>query len=77
MAQLNNVNIFLRAKTPEDLVKIQVANNIVNGIQYKYQTPMKDGAMWVVWFFADITEWKDPSKATKEALEFAKAIGHD
>jgi hypothetical protein len=77
MAQLNNVNIFLKGKTPEDLVKLQLANNAINGIQYKYQTPMKDGSSWVVWFFADVTEWKDPTKATKQALEFAKGLTID
>ena len=75
MAQLTNVNIFLRGKTAEDLVKLQLANNALNGIQYKYQTPMKDGASWVVWFFADIREWKDPSKASKDVIDFAKGLG--
>ena len=74
MAQNTNVNIFLRANTPEELVAIQLANNAINGMQYKYQTPMKDGSKWIIWFFADIEEWKDPSKATPEAIEFSKRL---
>ena len=74
MSSRTNVNIFLKANSPEELVRIQLANNALNGMQYKYQTPMKDGKSWVVWFFADVTEWKDPSNATKEAIEFAEGF---
>ena len=74
MAELNNVNIFLRGNSPEDLIKLQLANNAINGIQYKYQTPMKDGKGWVVWFFADVSEWIDPAGAIKRSEQLAKEI---
>jgi hypothetical protein len=74
MANLENVNIFLRAQTPLELVALQAANNAINGMQYAYQTPVWTGKDWVIWFFADIKEWNDPASATKEAIKLAREI---
>ena len=74
MVKLNNVNIFLSAKSKEELVLLQVANNTINQIQYAYQTPTKDGKEWIVWFFADITEWINPNDATNESKRFVEGL---
>ena len=52
----NRVNIFIEAETKSDLIELQLINNAFNGKAYNYQTPMKDGDMWIVWFFADPTQ---------------------
>ena len=49
----NLVNIFIEASSKENLVKLQVLTNGMNGKAYNYQTPYKDGKKWIVWFFAD------------------------
>ena len=49
----NLVNIYLEASNKDNLVKLQVLTNGLNGRAYNYQTPYKDGKKWIVWFFAD------------------------
>jgi hypothetical protein len=44
----------LIADTKEALVKEMHRNNSFHGTGFKYDTPMKDGKRWVVWFTADI-----------------------
>lgn len=67
-----NVNIFLRAQTPEDLVELQIMNNMLNGVHYNYQTPMYDGSEWYVWFFADVKRWNDPRDIDDESMSFLR-----
>lgn len=63
------VNIFLRAKTPEELVELQLLNNQANNIMFAYQTPVWTGKDWVVWFFADVPTWVDPKSWTPEVIK--------
>ncbi len=49
----NLVNIFIEASNKENLIKLQVLTNGVNGKAYNYQTPLRDDKKWIVWFFAD------------------------
>jgi len=74
MANLQAVNIFMRAKTPEILVSLQLANNEANAIQYSYKTPVWTGKDWIVWFFADLKSWNDPTKLTEEARKLASEL---
>lgn len=74
MANLQAINIFLRAKRPEDLASLQLANNEINGIQYAYQTPVWTGKDWVIWFFADIKSWHDPDNIDEDAKKLAREI---
>lgn len=67
-----NVNIFLRAKTAEDLVELQIINNMLNGVHYNYQTPMYDGTNWYCWFFADVKNWTDPNDIDEEGMQFLR-----
>lgn len=62
--------IFLKSKKPEGLIRLQLINNKLNGIQYAYTTPVFDGKDWLIWFFADVSEWKSPNKVTKDGLKF-------
>lgn len=36
---------------------LQVLTNHTNGKSFNYQTPMKDGKKWVVWFYADVNNY--------------------
>jgi hypothetical protein len=67
----NIVNIFIEASSKENLVKLQIMTNNINGKAYNYQTPFKDDKKWIVWFFADwqnhiYTNEKDLNKMLPE-----------
>jgi hypothetical protein len=67
----NLVNIYIEASSKENLVKLQIMTNNINGKAYNYQTPSKDGKKWVVWFFANwqnhiYTSEKDLNKMLPE-----------
>ena len=49
------INCYIEASTKDKLIELQLLNNEVNGKQFNYQTPYKDGKKYVVWFFADIS----------------------
>ena len=70
--ELTNVLIFLKAKTKEELVELQVLNNHINHMHFNYVAPIWDGKEFSIWFFADITEWIDPKSITGDALKIAK-----
>jgi len=70
MTNLNAVNVFLKSKTPEGLIALQVLNNILNNVQHTYTIPVWDGKQWFVWFFADVTTWQDPSLLKEEEKKF-------
>ncbi len=72
MDVLENVNIFIKAPTPEELVKLQVLNNHVNNVRYAYQTPMFVDGDWYAWFFANLHEYIDPTKLEENDL---RALG--
>jgi hypothetical protein len=69
---LTNVNIFLRSDTPEGLIELQLINNALNGVHYNYQTPTKDGDGWLVWFFADVNRWQDPTGLTADEISIVR-----
>jgi hypothetical protein len=48
------IPMFLEATTKEKLVELMYLNNIENAKQYNYMSPLKDGKMWVVWYYCDI-----------------------
>lgn len=69
---LTNVNIFLKSNTPEGLIELQLINNALNGVHYNYQTPTYDGEAWLVWFFADVKKWQDPTGLTAEEISIVR-----
>lgn len=64
---LNNIPVFLEAKTRVELMRLMWGNNIINNRAYNYMSPLKDGKKWVVWFYADANNWKMPKK--EDAIE--------
>ncbi len=69
MALEQTVNIYLKAKSEKGLIRKQLINNAVNHVKYNYTTPVWTGKNWVIWFFADIEEWKDPEQIKDLNLE--------
>jgi hypothetical protein len=63
----NLIPIFLEASKKEELIKIMWSNNYLNSKAYNYMPPVKEGKKWVVWFYADVNNWKMPSK--KDIIE--------
>lgn len=49
------IPVYIEAKTKDELMKKMFQTNLLNGKMYNFQTPMKDGKKWVVWYYADIT----------------------
>ena len=74
MINLTNVNIFLSADTAEGLVELQLLNNALNGVHYNYQTPTYDGEKWLVWFFADVKKWQDPTGLSLDDITLRKKV---
>ena len=54
---INEIILYLEASSKQELVKKQHENNRFHGTGFKYDTPMKDGKKWVVWFTANIAEY--------------------
>ena len=63
----SRVQVYLKAKTEDELIEKQFLNNVENGKSYNYHPPMKDGKFWYVWYYADITSDKrlDHGNSTK------------
>lgn len=70
---LNLVQLFIKGKDPSDLVRLQALNNHLNQMKYNYTPPsqLKDGS-WIVWFFADLTRWQDPTRIKKGDLRIIR-----
>ncbi len=58
--KLSNIPIFLEASDKKTLIGLMWANNAINGRGYNYMPPLKEGKQWVVWFYADITNYIKP-----------------
>ena len=52
--KLSNIPVFIEASTKKELMRKMFNTNFINQRSYNYQTPIKDGNKWVVWYFADI-----------------------
>lgn len=52
--KINNIPVYLEASSKRELIEKMLKNNMLNGKVYNYQTPVKEGRNWVVWFFADV-----------------------
>lgn len=59
-ANLNLVPMSLKAKSEDELSKLMIVNNYANQMKFNYMSPVYAKGKWVVWFFADLTTWKNP-----------------
>lgn len=49
------IPMFLSASSPERLMQLMFANNVVNSKSYNYQTPSRDQDIgWVVWYYGQL-----------------------
>jgi hypothetical protein len=46
----------LKAKSPEQLTAMMLANNISSGMNYAYKFIQHDGKDWVAWYMADCSD---------------------
>ncbi len=51
--KISIIPVFIRAKSPEELVQKMMMTNEANQKKYNYMNPIKDGKGWVVWYYAD------------------------
>lgn len=51
----NRVPVYLEASSKNKLVEMMFVTQEINSTNFNYQTPMKDGSKWVVWFYIDST----------------------
>lgn len=56
------IPVYLESSTKEGLMRLMYANNFANGRAFNYMNPIKDGKKWVVWFYADIDNYKKPNE---------------
>lgn len=70
--KLSLIPLFIEASTREELILLMIANNSINSQAFNYFEPKKDGKKWVVWFFADINNWKRPEIPKDDVQVFAK-----
>lgn len=73
-ANLSLVPIYLEHESKDELVRLTFLNNQINQIKFNYMSPLKDGKKWIVWFYADIKDWKDPRKLSKDELRFVEGF---
>lgn len=50
---LLTVRLFLKAKTADELVKLQLQNNIKHGITFQYDI-MHDGKLFYAWYLGQV-----------------------
>jgi hypothetical protein len=48
------IPVYIEASSKQNLIQLMLYTNRVNSRSFNYQTPMKEGKKWVVWFFADL-----------------------
>lgn len=48
------IKVFLRAKTPEELVDLQIERNLKDSAQYMYQIMVGPDGLWYAWYEKDI-----------------------
>lgn len=51
-----HVAMFVKAKTPEDLILEMIKNNNKGGITYKYHSIIYVNKMWYAWYNGDSTK---------------------
>jgi hypothetical protein len=60
----NRVPSFLKATSPQGLVRLMLSNNVKLGMQFEYQI-VHDGKSWFAWFYI----LQDKKEALSDALQ--------
>jgi hypothetical protein len=63
------IPIYLEAQKKDELMQLMYANNAINGRAFNYMNPIRDGKKWVVWFYADIDNYKKPNRKDLGLME--------
>lgn len=75
-ANLELIQIFLSGENEDEIVRLQFLNNQLNGVKYNYTPPAeKQDGSWIVWFYADIKEWKDPKELNEDEIQMLRKFG--
>ncbi len=70
-ANLHLIPICLKAETEEELQVLMYLANELNQQKFNYMTPYeKRNGTHVVWFYADIKEFKDPRELSEDEIQF-------
>jgi len=73
-ANLELIPIYLENESKDELIRLMVINNQINASKFNYMNPMLVEKKWVVWFYADIKDWKSPVDLSEEELRFIKGF---
>lgn len=60
--KIQNIPVYIDADSKDELIKKMLSNNLINQKVYNYQTPVKEGRKWVVWYYADVYNDKHVDK---------------
>ena len=55
---VHKVPRFVKARTPEMLIRQMIRNNQRSGIEFKYFDIQKQDGSWFAWYLADVSEIK-------------------
>ena len=73
-AKYSLIPVFIDSESKEELIKKMFLTNQLNGKKYNYMQPMKEGNSWVVWFYADIENYKTVDGLTEEEIDVVKGM---
>jgi len=73
-ANLDLVPVFLEADSREKLVRKMVINNYFNHAKFNYMEPRFEKNKYVVWFYADLKDYKAPDDLSEEAFNLLKSV---
>lgn len=52
--ELFHIKKYLKASSPDELIRLQLQNNLAHSITFKYDI-IFDGKSWYAWYLADAT----------------------
>lgn len=68
-ANLDLIPMYLEAKTREELMRLMWANNYANHMKFNYMEPRLENKKYIVWFYADLKDYRPPEPMTDEELK--------
>jgi len=62
----NEIKLFIKAKTPEELVRKMHDNNTAHGCGFIYDSPSFVKNEWIVWFTVDVLAYMNKENGRKK-----------
>ena len=56
MMKMNDVSVFLKAATEDELIIKMAENNMKRGAWFPYEKQQNNDGSWLAWYYIDITK---------------------